>query len=115
MLIGQIDGNIVSIAQISSTQRKRIAHNSEIAMSVRKSHWRQGIGEAMLKELIAFAKQHERIRIVKLGVRAQNIGAIKLYQKLGFEEVGLHQDFFYIDGKYYDEILMDLHLNKGEA
>lgn len=71
----------------------------------------------MLKELIAFAKQHERmrIRIVELGVRAQNIGAIKLYQKLGFEEVGLHQDFFYIDGKYYDKLLMDIHLNRREA
>lgn len=36
--------------------------------------------------------------------------AIKLYEKLGFEKIGLYKNFFKIDGNYYDEILMNLHL-----
>lgn len=33
MIIGLINNEIVSVAQISSTSRKRISHNSEIAIS----------------------------------------------------------------------------------
>lgn len=35
---------------------------------------------------------------------------IKLYEKLGFEKIGLYKNFFKIDGNYYDEILMNLYL-----
>ncbi len=114
LIIAIADGEIVSICNIRSHPQKRVAHNSEVGISVRKSHWRQGIGEIMLKELIAFADAHERISIVSLGVRAQNSGAIKLYEKLGFKRIGVRKDFFNINGIYYDEILMDMHLPKKE-
>lgn len=115
LIIAIEDEEIVSICNIKSQPQKRVAHNSEVGISVRKSHWRQGIGEIMLKELIAFARAHEHISIVSLGVRAQNSGAIKLYEKLGFERIGVRKDFFKINGAYYDEILMDLYLpRKGE-
>ena len=48
--------------------------------------------------------------IIHLGVRADNVRAIRLYQDLGFEEVGRFPGFFKIDGQYYDEILMNLYL-----
>ena len=115
LIIAIADGNIVSICNIRSQPRKRVAHNSEVGISVRKSHWRQGIGEVMLKELIAFAEAHERISIVSLGVRAQNFGAIKLYEKLGFKRIGVRKAFFNINGTYYDEILMDLNIPKKES
>ena len=45
-----------------------------------------------------------------LGVKADNLTALSLYRKMGFNEIGRHKNFFKINGKYYDEILMDLHL-----
>ncbi|MDU7441828.1 MAG: GNAT family N-acetyltransferase, partial [Clostridium sp.] len=36
--------------------------------------------------------------------------AIKLYKRHGFVEVGVHKNFFNINGDYYDEILMDLYI-----
>ncbi len=36
--------------------------------------------------------------------------AIKLYKKHGFVEVGIHKNFFNVNGNYYDEILMDLYI-----
>ncbi len=114
LIIAIADKEVVSICNIRSQPQKRVAHNSEIGISVRKSHWRQGIGEIMLKELIEFARAHETISIVSLGVRACNSGAIKLYEKLGFKRIGVRKDFFNIKGAYYDEILMDLHLSKKE-
>ena len=98
LLIGTVDEQIVAICNIDANPKKRMAHNSEVGITVKKSHWRQGIGELMFNELIEFAKAHETISIISLGVRAQNCGAIKLYEKLGFIKYGLRKDFFKVNG-----------------
>ncbi|WP_418223118.1 GNAT family N-acetyltransferase [Clostridium isatidis] len=51
-----------------------------------------------------------KLKNIFLGVREGNINAIRLYEKHGFKKVGFHKNFFNINGKYYDEILMDLYL-----
>jgi len=114
LLLGVADDEIVGICNIDANPKKRMAHNAEVGITVRKSHWRQGIGEALLRELIAFAQAHKTISIVALGVRACNSGAIKLYEKLGFVKYGVRKDFFNLNGRYDDEILMDMHLGKKE-
>ncbi|MNP83052.1 hypothetical protein D3C76_1818760 [compost metagenome] len=50
------------------------------------------------------------IKNISLGVKSDNVNAIKLYEKHGFVKIGVHKNFFNIDGIYYDEILMDLNL-----
>lgn len=109
MLLGLINGNIVSSAAINGSPRARIAHNSELAISVKREYWHMGIGRAQIGELIAFAKDNG-IRNITLGVKAENLNAIELYEKCGFTKVGVHKNFFNIDGNFYDEILMDLFL-----
>lgn len=114
MLIGLVDGEIVCSADVSAPHRNRVGHIAELGISVRKPYWRQGIGRIVMKELIKFAKQHEKIEIIHLGVRAENTGAILLYEQMGFERAGVHKNFFKAGDKYYDEILMELHLIGGE-
>lgn len=110
MLIGLIDNEIVTVAQISSPNRKRIVHNSEIAISVKKKYWSIGVGSAVIGELIKFAKDSGVTKNIILGVNAANDKAIKLYEKFGFKKVGVHKNYFNINGKYYDEIIMDLYI-----
>ncbi|WP_346962130.1 GNAT family protein [Clostridium sp.] len=110
MLLGIIDNQIVSVSQVSASNRKRIAHNSELAISVKKECWGMGVGTAVMEALIDFAKNHETIKTISLGVKASNKKAQHLYEKLGFEKVGVHRNFFNIDGNYDDEILMDLYI-----
>ncbi len=110
MLCGKIGGKIASVCSISAPSRERIAHTSEMAVSVKKEYWGMGIATAMMSELIDFARQTSKIEIIHLGVRAQNKNAIHLYKKFGFEEIGIYKNFFKIDDRYYDEILMNLYL-----
>ena len=110
MIIGTINGHIASVAQIQSSDRKRIAHNAELAISVKKEYWRCGVGTAVMQELINHAKELGTIRNISLGVKAGNANAMKLYEKFGFERTGIHRDFFNVNGVYDDEILMDLHI-----
>ncbi len=109
MILGIINNNIVSIAQISRSSRKRIAHNSEIALSVKKAYWHIGVGSAMLAELISFAKDQE-IMNISLGVKKSNVNAIRLYEKFDFKKIGEHRNFFNANGVFDDIILMDLNL-----
>ncbi|MGL5380383.1 GNAT family N-acetyltransferase [Clostridium sp.] len=110
MLLGIIDGKIVSISNISTPMRKRIIHNGELAISVKKEYWGLGIGTLVIETLIQFAKETKVIKNISLGVRKGNIKAYNLYKKMGFEEVGIHKNFFNINGEFYDEILMDLYI-----
>lgn len=110
MILGIIDNNIVSIGQISKPKRKRIAHNSEVAISVKKDYWRNGIGSAVIGELIRFAKENHEIKNISLGVKASNKNAIMMYEKFGFEKVGVHKNYFNINGNFDDKILMDLYI-----
>ena len=110
MIVGIINDRIISVSQVSGLGRKRICHNSELSISVLKDCWGIGVGNAVMEELIRFAKGHPVIKNISLGVRANNSNAIRLYEKYGFKKVGLHMDYFDINGIYDDEILMDLSL-----
>ena len=110
MILATINDDIVSIAQISSPNRKRIAHNSEIAISVKKEHWKKGIGSAVMEQLINDAKKQGTIKNISLGVKANNIKAMKMYEKFGFTKVGVHKNYFNINGDFDDEIIMDLYI-----
>ena len=109
MLIA-LDGDmIVGNGVFTGFSRQRIAHRGEIAMSVRKDYWGQGIGSALMERLILFAKQ-AGCAIISLEVRADNERAIHLYEKFGFQRYGLFSRFFCIDGQYWDAVCMSLQL-----
>ena len=110
IILGIINDNIVSVAQISSPNRKRIAHNSDVSISVKKEYWGNGIGSAVMEELIRFAREHDKIKNISLGVKASNHRAIAMSEKFGFKKVGLHKDYFNVEGNFDDEILMDLYI-----
>lgn len=83
------------------------AHLSNIA--VRESYQRQGIGELLLLSAIDLAVELKS-HIITLEVRASNTAAQALYQKYGFNQVGLRRGY-YMDNKE-DAILMsteDIH------
>ena len=84
LLVGLVENEVACVGSISASSRERIAHLGEVAVSVAKKYWRLGIGEALMKELIAFARQTGKLKTLYLGVRDGNGGAVALYRKLGF-------------------------------
>ncbi len=68
----------------------------------------QDIGDALLKEVIAHAKNH--VKQLHLTVVTTNQVALKLYQKNGFKIYGTEPRSLKIADQYYDEYLMVLEL-----
>lgn len=110
MLCNRINEKVASVSTLSSPSIERIAHTSELAISVKKEFWGIGAGSAVMSQIIDFAKNTNKIKIISLGVRVGNESAIHLYKKFGFEEIGVYKKFFNIKGTYHDEILMNLYL-----
>ena len=109
LMVGTVDGKIVAVGNIFAPDRARIAHQGELAMSVLKEYWGQGVGTGLMKGLIDFAKNTGVLEILHLQVRADNAAAIALYKKMGFEEIGVYPKYTKINGEYFDDILMNLY------
>ena len=69
---------------------------------------RCGIAQNLLKKIIAFA-QSQRLSFISLEVRASNAAAISLYEKFGFEKVGLRRNFYTLPQE--DAVIMTKILN----
>ena len=111
LLTAKKDGSIVGIAGFTGNTRERMKHRGELAISVMKAEWGQGIGSRLIKKVIEFAKNEAKAEIISLEVRSDNEGAIRLYKKYGFEKIGHFKGFFKINGEYVDFDLMNLHLD----
>lgn len=53
----------------------------------------KGIGKALLERVFSFAKDNS-LSFVSLEVRQSNVGAIHLYEKLGFKNEGVRKNFY---------------------
>lgn len=55
---------------------------------------RKGIGEAVMRQVLAQVER-EGAKFVSLEVRPSNFAAANLYQKLGFEILGIRKDYYH--------------------
>lgn len=108
MLVGIVEGEIVSALTFSGGPRPRIAHVGEFGISVLKKHWSKGIAAKMINELIAWAKNSGVIKKINLKVNVENENAANLYRKLGFVEEGIVTRDIFVEGQFRDSYLMGL-------
>lgn len=109
-IVAIVDDKIIGNLNFCGGHRPRIAHDGEFGVSVLKSHWCNGIAKELIAYLIHWAKMGDTVKKINLKVRDDNVNAIQLYKKLGFEVEGHISRQFYIEGKYYSVYHMGLEL-----
>ena len=86
-------------------------HRAYFGISILKEYCNQGLGKYMLDIALDQAKKNG-FEQVELGVFEDNLRAIHLYEKCGFEKVGIQPRAYKLkDGTYRNEIQM-MYLNK---
>ncbi len=70
-------------------------------------HRRKGVAEKLFGELLEYAEDND-IEEMSLEVRSENLSAIALYEKLGFEKVGIRKNYY--SSPHDDAVLMSLEL-----
>lgn len=81
-------------------------------VAIHPSCRRRGHGRRFLHHLLGFARGHG-CRYVTLEVRRSNLGAVALYEQLGFAAVGIRPNYYVEDRE--DAIVMTLELACGRG
>lgn len=82
------------------------AHRATLIMVyLRENERRQGLADNFLKAVMAFAK-NEGVSQLELNVGQHNAGAIRFYERHGFERVGTIPAALIEEGQIVDELIM---------
>jgi putative acetyltransferase len=75
-------------------------------MAVHKDWLSKGIGSALMHSAINLADKWLNLFRLELVVFVDNVSAVKLYEKLGFNIEGRLREFAFRDGEYADAYIM---------
>lgn len=73
-----------------------------------ESNRNNGYGAETLKLLLDYGFNYLNLNNIMLTVKSFNERAIKCYEKVGFKEFGRRRGSYFLNGKYYDDIHMDI-------
>lgn len=108
LLVAEVDGTVVGNAGLQQQPgiplRRR--HAMGMGMAVAPTHWRRGVGNALMSGLIEWADNWAGVLRIELNVFTDNAGAIALYQRHGFEVEGTLRAYALRDGRYADVLTM---------
>jgi putative acetyltransferase len=77
-----------------------------MGISVAKEWQRQGVGSLLMAALLDAADRWLGCLRIELHVYTDNVAAIALYRKFGFEHEGTHRAYALRDGRYVDSHAM---------
>lgn len=100
--------NIIGHCEISNSEWDAASHVGLLGIIIKKNYRDLSIGRNLIDMTIKESKKLNHKEKIILSCFSTNKRAIHLYKKLGFRIVGIRKNQFYIDLKYYDEILMEL-------
>ena len=106
--IAVVENRIVGHVVLKSDRLKAGLHRCELGIGIEFNYRSNGLGRQLMKTAINFALDSDGLSWVDLRVFGHNIAARKLYQALGFSEIGTYVDRFRIDGESIDAIMMTL-------
>jgi RimJ/RimL family protein N-acetyltransferase len=111
LYVSELDDGIAGYVQIGpALPIESNRHVLEIkGIAVHPGHQRRGVARALVHAAIEAAST-AGARRVTLRVLAHNEGARNLYAACGFEVEGVLREFFFLDGRYVDDVLMALPL-----
>ena len=104
-------GRIIGEANLRGSRPRALQHAVELGLSVNRDWRDQGVGSALIRHLIDWARETGIITRIELRVYARNARALHVYEKFGFELEGHRRRAIFQDGAYQDDLLMALLLD----
>ncbi len=113
MFVAVADGEVVGWCDIQRHAFPAHSHRGTLGIGVVPGYRGHGVGAALMDRALkqAFASGFVRI---EFSVRADNLRAMRLYERFGFVREGVLRDAVFVDGRYHDAIAMAL-IDRGPA
>lgn len=109
-IVCEVDGEVVGQLQVARRAGAYEGHVGDLSISVAAAHRDQGIGAAMIRVAVDWARA-VRLRKVSLSVFPDNARAIAAYRRAGFVDEGLQRAQVRVGGEDRDLLLMGLLLD----
>ncbi|WP_426611951.1 N-acetyltransferase family protein [Bradyrhizobium sp. McL0616] len=100
-------GAVVGWCDVVRKARPVHAHGGVLGIALLPAFRRQGLGERLILRALDAAKAFG-FRRVELTVRRDNVNAIALYEKVGFEVEGCQRGAVQVDGVLHDIVMMSV-------
>lgn len=115
-LVAELNGQIVGYSY-ASLYRPRVAYRYTIEDSIylADGHTRQGLGKALLTELIARCEQGPWRQMIAVIAGKNNSASIQLHRNLGFSDAGVQKSTGYKFNQWIDVIFMQRALGPGDT
>ena len=107
------DGEILGF-QVLSFHEKLPDDWADIATFVRTSPRLSGVGKALFTETLALADRYELNRL-NAAVRADNVGGLAYYEKMGFVPYKIEKDVPLKSGRRVDRVFMQYAVRHADA
>ena len=108
----EYDGGLIGMTGIARGRSPKTRHGADIWGVYVTSSWRGlHIAEELIHSCIDWAKARG-IVILRLAVVAANKSAIRCYERCGFTTYGTEPRSLLYEGKFYDEYMMSLSLDR---
>lgn len=108
--VAESDEQLVGYVFVNTETYERTQHEAVVYLGVREYYQHQGIGQALINRIEAWALNYH-IRRIEATVVTENINAIELFKGMGFQIEGELKDKLFINQKYYNEYVMAKILN----
>lgn len=110
ILIGEVDGELAGYATFGKFRAKP-GYNTTIEHSIylTAKAQNQGLGSALMKQLIAIAKS-QGYHVMIAGMDSENRGSYRFHERLGFKEVARFPEVAFKFGKWLELVFMQLKL-----
>lgn len=109
LLVAEHGNKLIGNIDLTGNQRKKLFHTGMVGMGIAYEWHNAGIGSMLLESAVKWAKEASPLRIAWLEVYSTNIAGRRLYEKCGFKECGIINDF-YNEEVPADKITMVNHL-----
>jgi len=105
------DGKPVGLIVFVFNRRAKTRHIVDIfSFYVKTAYRRKGIGQMLLETALAETKAQKHVIKIRLSVNPEQKDAVRLYSKFGFKTVGCLEKELLVDGRFYDELVMEKYL-----
>lgn len=100
--------NVLGQCEISNSEWDAATHIGKLGVIVKSEFRNMGIGYHLIDFAIRESKRLNKKEKIILSTFTENKRALHLYTKMGFKTVGIRKKQFYMNSRYYDEVLMEL-------
>ncbi|HSJ54541.1 MAG TPA: GNAT family N-acetyltransferase [Anaerolineae bacterium] len=106
MFFAAEDGELIGMCGVAYERARKTRHSAYLVSMYVRPDWRGlGIADGLITACVNWAQAHG-ITILKLGVAATNVPAIRCYARYGFHVYGIDPQAIYHENVFYDELLM---------